>query len=68
MVVQCSYQGEEQILLLRMEVQTGKSEKNAGQVGQGDILGSAQQVLGHSDKVSAPTAAVPSLPESPDFT
>lgn len=51
-----------------MEVQTGKSEKNAGQVGQGDILGSAQQVLGHSDKVSAPTAAVPSLPESPDFT
>lgn len=51
-----------------MEVQTGKSEKNAGQVGQGDVLGSAQQVLGQSDKVSTPTAAVPSLPESPDFT
>lgn len=51
-----------------MEVQTGKSEKNAGQVGQGDVLGSAQQVLGQSDKVSTPTAAVLSLPESPDFT
>lgn len=61
--VQYSYQGEELILLLRMEVQTGKSEKNAGQVGQGDVLGSAQQVLDQSDKVSTP-----SLPESPDFT
>lgn len=42
-----------------MEVQTGKSEKNAGQVGQGDILGSAQQVLGQSNKVSTPTQLSP---------
>lgn len=50
-----------------MEVETGEGEKNAAQVGQRDVLGPAQEVLGHqSDKVSALTAAAPL--GSPDYS
>lgn len=67
-VIRRPYQLEELILLFRMEVETGEGEKNAAQVGQGDVLGPAQEVLGHqSDKVSgALTAAAPL--GSPDYS
>lgn len=46
-VAQRSYQGEELILLFRMKVQSGIGKENAAQMGQGDILRSAQEVLRH---------------------